>query len=228
MSGSQVGTGVNNSQNNVSTLGSIMQPIRTDQTQASQPNLLTIPPGQSIVSSGKNQAKRIFISGANSLLGHALFDQLRNDHLVILNQTEEEEHKFYVTANQKDINTMAMPSQSMRVLHPKQKPKNFKKRIQGSDWIVIDLLGAALSGQLEEIEYVLKILKDTHSSPQPDQKEQTLVLVSSVMSWANTNKKLKKNFPKKPTDDDPADALREDESETEDDPANSGNKVLYF
>ena len=31
----------------------------------------------------KKAGHRIFISGANSLLGHTLFDELRNDHIAI-------------------------------------------------------------------------------------------------------------------------------------------------
>lgn len=63
-------------------------------------------------------------------------------------------------------------------------------------------------------------------------KEQTLILVSSVMTWINTPKKIKKNLPKPDIDDSEADdeptKLRADESETEDDPNNPANKVLYF
>ena len=91
------GAGVNNSQSGVPTINSIMQPIRTDQTQASQPNLLNVPAGQTGATNGKTPAKRIFISGANSLLGHSLFEELRNDHIAIQSDSNEEEHKFYVT-----------------------------------------------------------------------------------------------------------------------------------
>jgi len=68
----------------------------------------------------------------------------------------------------------------------------------------------------------------------PSGKNQTLILVTSCMTWVRTPKKLRKQFPKKNVGDDSeleesmASKLREDESETEDDPANPGNKVLYF
>jgi hypothetical protein len=60
-----------------------------------------------------------------------------------------------------------------------------------------------------------------------------LILVSSVLTWNNTPRKLKKNLPKKQVEESDVDEtaksiLREDESETEDDPTIPGNKVLYF
>ena len=44
-------------------------------------------------------SQRIFISGANSLLGHSLFEELRNDHIAIMPDAEELENRFYVTLN---------------------------------------------------------------------------------------------------------------------------------
>jgi hypothetical protein len=32
---------------------------------------------------GKKPGMRVFLSGANSLLGHSLFEDLRNDHIAI-------------------------------------------------------------------------------------------------------------------------------------------------
>ena len=49
-------------------------------------------------------------------------------------------------------------------------------------------------------------------------------MVTSVMTWINTPKKLKKNFPKKVDEDGLANGYREDESENEEE----SNKVLYF
>ena len=87
----------------------------------------------------------------------------------------------------------------------------------------------------DEAEYVIKTLKQQgEDNPNGNcLKDQTLIIISSVMTWINTPKKLRKHFPKKSTDDSDIDEdqhkkLREDESETEDDPSNPGNKVLYF
>jgi hypothetical protein len=77
----------------------------------------------------------------------------------------------------------------MKVLNARTKPKNFKAKVLASDLIVMDLLGAAVSGGLEEVEKVIKIIKDHHSSPSAIVKDQTIILVSSVMTWINTAKK---------------------------------------
>jgi nucleoside-diphosphate-sugar epimerase len=50
------------------------------------------------------------------------------------------------------------------------------------------------------------------------------VLVTSVMTWINTPKKLRKNFPKN-LDDEGATVLRDDESDSE---ADADQRVLYF
>lgn len=63
----------------------------------------------------------------------------------------------------------------------------------------MDMLGAALNGNLDDIERVVKLVKDYHSEQKSDMKEQTLVLVSTVMTWINTPQKLKKEGGKKST-----------------------------
>ena len=77
----------------------------------------------------------------------------------------------------------------MKVLNGRTKPKNFKSKVLSSDLLVMDLLSAALSGGLDEVEKIIKIIKDHHSSPSAIVKDQTIVLVSSVMTWINTPKK---------------------------------------
>ncbi len=54
------------------------------------------------------------------------------------------------------------------------------------------MLGAALNGSLDDIEKVVKLIKDYHSDQKGEMREQTLVLVSSVMTWINTPKKMRK------------------------------------
>lgn len=151
---------------------------------------------------GKKPAMRVFLSGANSLLGHSVFEELRNDHIAIQNDSQEEEHRFYVTVNQKDVNTIALPSTSMKILNSRSKPKTFKKKILSCDLLVMDMLGAALSGSLDDIEKVVRLVKDAHSEQRSDLKEQTIVLVSTVMTWINTPKKMKKEGAEGSTDDD--------------------------
>ena len=49
----------------------------------------------------KNVGLRIFISNVNSILGHSLFEELRNDHIAI--HSGEPAHRFYGTVNQRDL-----------------------------------------------------------------------------------------------------------------------------
>jgi hypothetical protein len=46
------------------------------------------------------KSKRYFISGVNSLLGHSLFEELRNDHIAI--HTGAVPNKFVATINTND------------------------------------------------------------------------------------------------------------------------------
>lgn len=101
----------------------------------------------------------------------------------------------------------------MKQLNFKTKPRTFKKKVQSCDYLVIDLMAASIAGTMDEVEHVLKLIKAYQSGEGP--KEQTLVLVTSVMTWANTPKKLAKKFVKSAIDED------NEESDGE-------NDVLYF
>ena len=111
----------------------------------------------------------------------------------------------------------------MKVLNHKTKPKTFRKKVLSCDLLVMDLMSAALSGGLDEIDQVVKAVKEHHSTPTSFAKEQTLILVSSVMTWISTPKKQKKDYPSK-VNDNGEPILREDESDNEGD----NSKVLYF
>jgi hypothetical protein len=52
----------------------------------------------------------------------------------------------------------------MSVLNSRGKPRTFKKKVQSCDWFVLDLMGAALNGNLDEVESVVKLIKEYHSS----------------------------------------------------------------
>lgn len=58
----------------------------------------------------KKGGQRIFLSGANSLLGLAMFDELRNDYIAIQPDSDEIENKFFVTVNKRDAATVPLPS----------------------------------------------------------------------------------------------------------------------
>ena len=98
---------------------------------------------------------RIFINGVNSLIGHSLFEELRNDHIAI--HTGETPHKFYGTINQKEIESVPVPSNSIKILNNKSKPRTFKKQIASCDIFVLDLMSS--TADYEEVEYVIKMLK---------------------------------------------------------------------
>ena len=85
----------------------------------------------------------------------------------------------------------------------------------------------------EEVEYIIKMLKSPEF--QTDDKERTLVLVSSVMTWLNTPKKLMKNFPRPKVEDSEIEKShikrRTDESDSDGKSKHhvpDNEKVLYF
>ena len=48
----------------------------------------------------------------------------------------------------------------MKILNSRTKPKTFKKKILSCDLLVMDMLGAALNGSLDDIEKVVRLIKD--------------------------------------------------------------------
>jgi hypothetical protein len=98
--------------------------------------------------------RRVFISGANSLVGHSLFESMRNDHLAI--HSGEKPHKFTGTIIRRDETTTPIPSDSIEILDIKKKPRTFAKNVMKSDTIIVDLLSGT---DLEEAEQIIKILR---------------------------------------------------------------------
>ena len=108
---------------------------------------------------------RIFINGINSLIGHSIFEEMRNDHIAI--HTGETPNKFFGTVNQKDAETIPVPSpQSIKVLNSKSKPRTFRKQVASCDIFILNLMDNSGS-EYEEVEYVLKFLKQ----PSDDYKQ---------------------------------------------------------
>ena len=89
--------------------------------------------------------------------------------------------KFMGTMIQRDEKAVPLPSSSIVMLDIKKKPKTFAKSVLRADRVIIDLLSGT---DLEEAEQIIKILRqpihESHS------KQQVLVLISSVFTWANT------------------------------------------
>ena len=55
------------------------------------------------------ERKRIFISGVNSLIGHALFESMRNDHKALRNGKKS--NKFSGTIIQRDASSVPSPNE---------------------------------------------------------------------------------------------------------------------
>ena len=75
---------------------------------------------------------------------------------------------------------------------------------------------------LDEAEFILKTLRSNGGQTH----EQVIILVSTIMSWINTPKKIKKNYVQVKDDSDLEETrLREDESDREED---AKTKQLYY
>ena len=74
------------------------------------------------------------------------------------------------------------PSDTIKILDSKAKPKTFAKQVRNADYIVLDV--SQFNCNLEEAELVIKTLK--YADGEPSDKDQVLVVVSSPMSWSKT------------------------------------------
>lgn len=86
----------------------------------------------------ERERKQIFLTGCNSLVGHSLFQQMRNDDVMI--KTGGKPHQFIGTLVQADAQLVPAPNSSIILLNAKKQPKSFTKAVLTSDIIVIDLL----------------------------------------------------------------------------------------
>ena len=112
--------------------------------------------------------KRILISNVNGLLGHSLFELMRNDHLAIHSEGDETAHRFLGTLNTNPTGGMvnACPSDAIKVLESSKKPNTFKKQVRGADFIVLDI--SQFSANLEEAHQVLQALKYNDAGLTPE------------------------------------------------------------
>lgn len=128
--------------------------------------------------------KRILITSVNGLLGHSLFEFMRNDHTAMTAGTDTA-HRFLGTFNSSPTGGMvnASPSDAIKLLDSAGKPKTFEKQVRNADFIVLDI--SQFSASLEEAQRTLKALK-YHEAGLTAEKPQVLVVVSSAMTWSNT------------------------------------------
>tara|TARA_B110000285_G_C14701280_1_gene413550 strand:+ start:87 stop:578 length:492 start_codon:yes stop_codon:yes gene_type:complete len=125
--------------------------------------------------------KRILITSINGLLGHSLFELMRNDHVCIEDESKQP-HRFLgtVNPNQAAGMTTPVPSETVKIIET-AKPKNFVKQVRGADYIVLDV--SQFSSSLDEANQVLKALKYSDAAPERDQ---VLVVVTNPMVWSKT------------------------------------------
>ena len=71
------------------------------------------------------EQKRIFVTNINGLLGHCLFEQMRNDHIKFQHM-DQTPHRFLGTVNRASDDT-PVPSDTIKLLNYKSKPKTFEK-----------------------------------------------------------------------------------------------------
>lgn len=123
--------------------------------------------------------KRIFISGVNSLVGHAVFEQMRNDHLTLRNGKKS--NKFSGTMILRDADTVPCPNEQIKILDSQRKPKTFGKTIISADCVVVDLMSGT---DLDEAEKIIQILRQPLHEHQT--KRQSLLVITPVFTWAAT------------------------------------------
>ncbi|CDW80676.1 dpy-30 motif family protein [Stylonychia lemnae] len=126
------------------------------------------------------------MNGINTLIGHSVFEEIRNDHITIY--SGEQSNMFYGTINQKQIASDSIPfapTNTIRIIDYQNKPRSFKKIVQKCDVFIIDILTAGVD--FNEIDLVVKIIK---SLPESHQQEKIVILISTVMTWICTPKKF--------------------------------------
>jgi hypothetical protein len=86
-------------------------------------------------------SKRILVTNINNLLGQSLFEQIRNDHILIDDPSGAVPHRFLGTLNKIPAAGLVnkSPSDSIKILDFTEKPKTFKKQVQNADFIVLDM-----------------------------------------------------------------------------------------
>lgn len=104
------------------------------------------------------ETKRILITSVNGLLGHSLFELMRNDHIA-MTAGADTAHRFLGTFNSSPTGGIvnASPSDAIKLLDSAAKPKTFEKQVRNADFIVLDI--SQFSASLEEAQRTLKALK---------------------------------------------------------------------
>jgi hypothetical protein len=126
---------------------------------------------------------KFFLSHMNSYTGKALLEELKNSHLV---KDPAAAHTFIGTLYKDSSYDFSHPDitpDGVEKLVSMARTEEFRHHIIDSDVIIYDLL----TNSYEEVDYVIKALKASKL-----EKEKTLILLSTVMTWVNTPPKYKK------------------------------------
>lgn len=120
---------------------------------------------------------KFFINNINSYVGQILYEELRNDHSI---KDPIEKHLFVGT--QSGAEKAEAPEGVEKVIE-NDLTRSFRKHILESDVVIYDMMAT----KFEEVDHVIKTFKTSQY-----EQDKVLILLSSVMSWANTPPKVKK------------------------------------
>ena len=165
--------------------------------------------------------KKIFLSHCNSYEGQTLFKELWNkDQFDDKPEWLFGAHTFTGTIKKDEKNSRGgfeEPPEGIEKFVDFERTQSFRQQLLESDVIIYDLM----SNSFDEVDYVIKTLKSSDL-----ESEKTLVLLSSVMTWANTPPKFEEEKGEDdegeggdgdaPAEDEPSD----DEPPSEDDEEN--------
>ena len=81
------------------------------------------------------------MTNINSLLGSNIYENMRNDMILIQAESQQEPHRFIGTLNTIPANGILnpSPSESIKILDSVKKPNTFIKQVKGADIIILDL-----------------------------------------------------------------------------------------
>ena len=152
---------------------------------------------------------KFFVNNINSYVGKSLYSELRNDSTI---KDPIERHLFVGTKT--DAEQTPVPD-GIESIVDYDASRTFRKYILDSDVVIYDLM----SSTFEEADHVIKSLKTSEYS-----EEKVLILISSVMSWANTPPKVKKVLEdgeegEEEQEDEPPEDEPDDEPTSEQEPA---------
>lgn len=128
----------------------------------------------------------VYINTLNTYVGTALYEEFLGE------KPEESEWAVYSTYFEKEDSSK--PAFVKKMMKPKSKPGLFRKYILDKfDVMIYDMH----SGRLDDIKQCINALTKA-----PLEKEKTVIMLSSVLSWGKTPPKMVEDKPKKKSEED--------------------------